>query len=93
MSSITVLGDGLRRWRRWAVFFTEIYTYICSYDIFISIPPFPMPLGRQEWVDGVRQLQMTMLAFLFGKDLTAQTETFKKNRIYSSNIKDFQGRG
>ena len=35
-------------------FFTAIYIYISSYNIFTVIPPFSVHLGRQEWVDGTR---------------------------------------
>ena len=48
----SVLGDRLRRWGHWVVFFINIHIYICSYSISMYILPFPVPQKRRELVDG-----------------------------------------
>ena len=62
------LGDRLRRWGRWVVFFINIYIYMSSYSIYMPILPFPVPQGRREWVDGGRELWMILLRLPFWEE-------------------------
>jgi hypothetical protein len=34
-------------------FFMDIYIYMSSHNISMPIPPFSVPQGKQEWVDGI----------------------------------------
>jgi len=47
--------DGLIPWGLGLLlgsFFTAIYIYVSSYNIFTAIPHLSVHLGTQEWVDG-----------------------------------------
>ena len=87
-SSITVLRD--RRWGHWTVFFIEIYTYNSSYEIYMYIPPFPAPQGRQERVDGGRQLWMTLPSFL-GRFSFLIDKIIQKTNFIQVRLKYFKG--
>ena len=60
-----VLGDHLHCWGHWVVIFINIHIYISSYSMSVYISPFPVPQKRREWVDGGRQLWMTLLRHSF----------------------------
>jgi hypothetical protein len=39
-------------WARWARFFIVNFLYYGRYSVFTYIPPFSVPQGRREWMDG-----------------------------------------
>jgi hypothetical protein len=52
------IGDRSHCWERWAMFFIDIYIYMSKYNIDMPIPPFLVPRGGREWVDGIKSVQM-----------------------------------
>ena len=49
---VVPVGLARARWARWARFFILKMLYLSSCNLFKHITPFPMHLGKREWVDG-----------------------------------------